>query len=180
MNIILKILIANPDLINNHDVDKRGFGFLCIKFLQLLFYPQLKLIMDAIFFILLSGFCGAMGMIGFFVFALFPIYFVLWIIPKTRKIGFILLEITGIVLSFFFFKFMIFGLFIPYLVYNYFKTYVFVCKGVITPTKTFMENLEVLKQDYYDIYNFVMKFAEHVKNSAMGPQQNEYEEVPKV
>ena len=144
---------------------------------KIIFYPQLKIVMDFLFFVFASLACLMLGMIGFMFASLFIIYIILFLIPKTKDIGRKLLELSALVVSFFFFKFMIIGLFFPWGIWLYIKTYINVCKNVINPQNTFKENFKVLIQDYYDYIDFVGRFAQNMKKVDF--ENKDYEEVPK-
>lgn len=133
--------------------------------------------MDILFFIFFSIACLVIGMIGFMFAALFFVYLFLLIFEKTRNLGYKLLELCGIVVSFFFFKFMIIGMFFPWAIWLYIKTYINVCKNVINPDNSIKENLKILTQDYYECFDFFKNFA--VKMRKMDPDNKDYIEVPK-
>jgi len=134
--------------------------------------------MDILFFIFASIACLVVGMIGFMFASLFFIYIILLFIPKTKNIGIKLLELCGIVVSFFFFKFIIITMFFPWAIWLYIKTYINICKNVISPENTFKENFGVLTKDYFDYINFFSKFAINMKKIEENHQ--EYQEVPKI
>jgi len=149
-----------------------------MKFVELIFYPQLKIIMDFLFFVVASIACLIVGIIGFMFAGLFFIYIILLFIPKTKIIGKKLLELCGIVISFFFFKFIIIGLFFPWAIWMYINTYIKICKNEINPDKSFKENFGVLTQDYSDYVGFLRNFMENMQKVDQN-QNKEYEKVGK-
>ncbi len=155
---------------------KRSQPFM--KMLEILFYPQIKLIMDLIFFIVFSIFCLVIGMIGFMFAALFFVYIFLLFFKKTRKLGITLLELCGIVISFYFFKFMVIFLFFPLIIWLYIKTYINICKNVITPENSIKENFKILILDYYQYLGFFASFANNMAKIDAG--NKEYQDVPIV
>lgn len=151
-------------------------GFM--KFLEIIFYPQLKLLMDLIFFMFASIACLVVGMIGFMFAILFFVYIILLFIPATKTMGKKLLELCGIVLGFFFFKFIIIGFFFPWAVWMYIKTYIKICKNEINPDNSVKENFRILTQDYYDYIGFFQNYMENMQK--VDESENKaYEEVPK-
>ena len=134
-----------------------------LKFVEIIFYPQMKLIMDFTFFLFASIACLVTGMISFMFASLFFIYIILLFIPATMVMGKKLLELCGIVLTFFFFKFIIIGLYFPWVVWLYIKTYIKICKNEISPDNSFKENFGVLTKDYYDYIEFLGNFMRNMQ-----------------
>lgn len=132
--------------------------------------------MDFLFFVAASIACLVVGLIGFMFAGLFFIYIILLFIPKTKIIGKKLLELCGIVISFFFFKFIIIGLFFPWAIWMYINTYIKICKNEINPDKSFKENFGVLMQDYSDYVGFFRNFMENMQKVDEN-QNKEYEKV---
>ena len=117
-------------------------------------------------------------MIGFMFASLFFIYTILLFIPATKTMGKKLLELCGIVLSFFFFKFIIIGLFFPWAVWMYVRIYIKICKNEISPDNTFKENFSVLTKDYYNYVGFFKNYMENMQK--VDESENKaYDEVPK-
>lgn len=178
------LILDNLEIVNNNDMlgsehinnNKHSNGFM--KFLEVIFYPHIKIVMDFLFFIFASIACLVVGMIGFMFAILFFVYVILLFIPATRTIGKKLLELCGIVLSFFFFKFMIIALFFPWAIWMYIKTYIKIFKNEIKPENSVKENFRVLTQDYYDYVGFFKNFMEHMQKVDESENKG-YEDVPK-
>ena len=124
-------------------------------FIEILFYPQLKILMDILFytfFVICALFVFPLGL----TFAAFSMFYPFFLISKsTRKMGKLTLEFCAFILMMFFFKFAFIVMFLPLIFYNYIKTFVKICKEIITPENDFMINFKLLLEDY-KYYGFVL------------------------
>ena len=100
------------------------------------------------------------GILGFIFSGLFIVFIILFLIPKTKNLGKKCLEISGIIISFFFFKGIVIIILPPISLWHYIKAFKLIAKGEINPSNTFMENFNVLTEDFRYYKKYINNYSE--------------------